>query len=91
MAFNKGMRSPARWAMLQMLADTGAPLTRAELTERTGLNRCTVIDLLKRPRNAGWVTAICVRIEHKFGSHACLTYQITDTGRRTLAEHAKES
>lgn len=84
------LSSPARWAALALLADTGASLTATELAERLGLPRTSVRDILVRPRRAGWVSTVLAPSDGEFKGRP-LYYQITDTGRRALAERTEES
>lgn len=81
-----GMRSPARWAMLCALADASEPLSRRQLAEYAGTTTQGVIDAMKRPTRAGWVT---FTVAEK-GRRRHL-YQITTVGRQQLAEYTKES
>lgn len=78
-------RSPARWVVLQALADADEPLDRRQLTELTGVAHCNVNYTMQRPAKAGWVT---VTRTGRSTSYKYL-YQITDTGRQQLADYLK--
>lgn len=80
--------SPARWKVLKALAEASEPLDRRQLAKVSGVPFGNVRETMLRPARAGWViwTAVYVHPQRtkKF------MYEITDLGRRALADHLKE-
>lgn len=79
--------SPARWAVLQALAEGNAPLDRRQLAQLTGVSVSVVYHTLTQPVMEGWVTVTEVPTGHR-NIYKNL-YEITDTGRKELAAHIK--
>lgn len=85
------MKSPRRWTLLQVMADSDTPLTADQLAGHVGLSSHAVRDLMRRPRIAKWVTITQPASEKGSWPNPAYQYEITDLGRRVLAEHAEES
>jgi len=75
--------SPARWNILQTLADVNTPLDRKQLAQLTGVSVSAVYHALIRPVIDGWVTVT----ETPSGRRNITKnlYEITGIGREQLA------
>jgi DNA-binding MarR family transcriptional regulator len=81
---------PARWILMEALADSGAPVWRRDLAERTGVPYTTVADALRSPVRCGWVAL--TKEPHPSGvrGRRRLMYSITEAGRAQLRMLAQD-
>lgn len=81
-------QSPARWLIMQALAEADGPLNRRQLADASGISPANVRETMLRPQRAGWVTWQLV-YSHPARTRK-LMYEITDLGRKILADHLGE-
>lgn len=81
--------SPARWTVLQSLADATEPLDRRQLAALTNVSASVVYHSLIRPVKEGWVTITHVPSDQR--NIMKNLYRITGTGRKELAAYLKRT
>lgn len=88
MSVQQQLSSPARWAVLNVLTEATEPLDRRQIATRANVRVGQVIEVMRRPATAGWVTQTKVPSGHHTVSIK-FVYAITDLGRKVLADHLK--